>query len=84
MTTEVCLTLQFVVEYLMCSCHVNSHVTLLPVVLGAKRGVLWQDLPEFFEDNMATWMTHFQTLLSTNNTLLISEVMTWNFLWTFF
>jgi len=45
------------------------------VVLGAKCGVLWQDLPEFFEDNMATWMTHFQTLLSTNNPLLISAVI---------
>ncbi|KAK9881974.1 hypothetical protein WA026_018163 [Henosepilachna vigintioctopunctata] len=26
----------------------------------------YQDLPEFFEDNMATWMTHFHTLLTTN------------------
>lgn len=24
----------------------------------------FQDLPEFFEDNMETWMTHFLTLLS--------------------
>lgn len=24
----------------------------------------FQDLPEFFEDNMKTWMTHFLTLLS--------------------
>jgi len=31
-------------------------------------------LPEFFEDNMATWMTHFQTLLTTNNALLVTEV----------
>lgn len=23
----------------------------------------YQDLPEFFEDNMETWMTHFLTLL---------------------
>ncbi|RZC37968.1 exportin-2 [Asbolus verrucosus] len=26
----------------------------------------YQDLPEFFEDNMATWMSHFHTLLTTN------------------
>ncbi|ELU00355.1 hypothetical protein CAPTEDRAFT_165697 [Capitella teleta] len=30
----------------------------------------FQDLPEFFEDNMATWMTHFHTLLTTDNKLL--------------
>lgn len=24
----------------------------------------FQDLPEFFEDNMATWMTNFHTLLT--------------------
>lgn len=26
----------------------------------------FQDLPEFFEDNMETWMTHFLTLLNFN------------------
>ena len=26
----------------------------------------YQDLPEFFEDNMETWMTHFLTLLGLN------------------
>ena len=30
----------------------------------------YQDLPEFFEDNMETWMTHFHALLSMDNKLL--------------
>ena len=33
-----------------------------------------QDLPEFFEDNMVTWMNHFHTLLTTSNTLLTNQV----------
>ncbi|GAB6029149.1 Exportin-2 [Chamberlinius hualienensis] len=31
-----------------------------------------QDLPEFFEDNMATWMKHFLTLLGFKSDLLIT------------
>ncbi|KAK4290993.1 hypothetical protein Pmani_036148 [Petrolisthes manimaculis] len=31
-----------------------------------------QDLPEFFEDNMAVWMEHFLTLLDFNSPLLVS------------
>jgi exportin-2 (importin alpha re-exporter) len=30
----------------------------------------FQDLPEFFEDNMGTWMNHFHTLLTVDNKLL--------------
>ena len=30
----------------------------------------YQDLPEFFEDNMTTWMNHFHLLLSMDNKLL--------------
>lgn len=30
----------------------------------------YQDLPEFFEDNMEKWMTHFLTLLTKDNPLL--------------
>jgi len=30
----------------------------------------YQDLPEFFEDNMETWMNHFHSLLSMDNKLL--------------
>jgi len=33
----------------------------------------YQDLPEFFEDNMKVWMTHFHTLLSLNNDLLKTD-----------
>ncbi|CAK8690429.1 unnamed protein product [Clavelina lepadiformis] len=33
----------------------------------------YQDLPEFFEDNMETWMTHFHSLLTTDNLLLHTE-----------
>ena len=32
----------------------------------------YQDLPEFFEDNIETWMTHFLNLLETDNKLLHS------------
>lgn len=33
----------------------------------------WQDLPEFFEENMETWMPNFRKLLSYKNPLLIDE-----------
>lgn len=33
-----------------------------------------QDLPEFFEDNMETWMTHFHNLLTLDNKLLQTDV----------
>ena len=33
-----------------------------------------QDLPEYFEDNMATWMDNFHPLLATDNKLLESDV----------
>lgn len=33
----------------------------------------FQDLPEFFEDNMDTWMKHFLTLLTTDNKLLQTQ-----------
>lgn len=33
----------------------------------------FQDLPEFFEDNMATWMGHFHTLLTSDNKLLQTQ-----------
>ncbi|XP_045624076.1 exportin-2 isoform X1 [Procambarus clarkii] len=32
-----------------------------------------QDLPEFFEDNMAVWMEHFLTLLNFTSPLLVSQ-----------
>lgn len=33
-----------------------------------------QDLPEFFEDNMETWMTNFHALLTLDNKLLQTNV----------
>ncbi|CAH1253654.1 CSE1L [Branchiostoma lanceolatum] len=33
----------------------------------------FQDLPEFFEDNMQTWMTGFHTLLQLDNKLLMTD-----------
>ncbi|XP_071494645.1 exportin-2-like [Diadema antillarum] len=33
----------------------------------------YQDLPEYFEDNMETWMTHFLKLLTGDNVLLHSK-----------
>lgn len=33
----------------------------------------YQDLPEFFEDNLDTWMTHFKTLLTVDNKLLKTD-----------
>eukprot|EP00096_Caligus_rogercresseyi_P000645 TRINITY_DN11117_c0_g1_i1.p1 TRINITY_DN11117_c0_g1~~TRINITY_DN11117_c0_g1_i1.p1 ORF type:complete len:974 (-),score=386.32 TRINITY_DN11117_c0_g1_i1:7-2928(-) len=33
----------------------------------------YQDLPEFFEDNINVWMTHFLTLLTSDNDLLKTE-----------
>lgn len=32
-----------------------------------------QDLPEFFEDNMAVWMEHFLTLINFTSPLLVSD-----------
>ena len=37
---------------------------------------IWlQDLPEFFEDNMATWMNYFHILLAADPKLLVSDVI---------
>ncbi|XP_072017606.1 exportin-2-like [Amphiura filiformis] len=33
----------------------------------------FQDLPEYFEDNMQTWMAHFHTLLVDENKLLVTN-----------
>ena len=58
----------------MCSFQL-ADIELFPFHIAHVTCKMLQDLPEFFEDNMATWMTHFQTLLSTNNPLLVTEVM---------
>ena len=33
----------------------------------------YQDLPEFFEDNMSTWMPRFHSLLTLDNKLLVTD-----------
>ena len=38
----------------------------------------FQDLPEFFEDNMETWFTHFLTLLSFDIKELHTQVPNFN------
>lgn len=37
--------------------------------------IIIQDLPEFFEDNMETWMTNFHLLLTLDNKLLQTDVI---------
>ena len=37
----------------------------------------YQDLPEYFEDNMQTWMDSFYTLLMFNSKLLQTDVNSW-------
>lgn len=39
--------------------------------------LITQDLPEFFEDNMETWMTNFHGLLTLDNKLLQTDVSFW-------
>ena len=41
--------------------------------------VCLQDLPEYFEDNMASWMDNFHPLLATDNKLLETEVSALSF-----
>jgi len=38
---------------------------------------VFQDLPEFFEDNMKCWMEHFHTLLTTDHNMLSNQVSHW-------
>lgn len=42
--------------------------------------IITQDLPEFFEDNMETWMTNFHGLLTLDNKLLQTDVSCISFL----
>lgn len=63
----------------LCSAHANNPANLKviyhSVLLCCKLfySLNFQDLPEFFEDNMPTWMTHFHTLLTINADLIPSE-----------
>lgn len=52
-------------------------VKYLPMTV---RCIITQDLPEFFEDNMETWMTNFHGLLTLDNKLLQTDVSRISFL----
>uniref|UniRef100_A0A8B9IC92 Exportin-2 n=1 Tax=Anser brachyrhynchus TaxID=132585 RepID=A0A8B9IC92_9AVES len=65
----------------LCSTHANDasalKVLFSSLVLIAKLfySLNFQDLPEFFEDNMETWMTNFHTLLTLDNKLLQTDLV---------
>nr|XP_010309948.1 PREDICTED: exportin-2 isoform X2 [Balearica regulorum gibbericeps] len=65
----------------LCSTHANDasalKVLFSSLILIAKLfySLNFQDLPEFFEDNMETWMTNFHTLLTLDNKLLQTDLV---------
>lgn len=61
--------------YRICSAYIKdiNENLLLNVTL------FWQDLPEFFEDNMEVWMRNFHTLLNANVPALQTTVIFINF-----
>ena len=44
------------------------------MVVMCEQFAYFQDLPEFFEDNMSTWMAGFHALMVTDQKLLESDV----------
>ncbi|XP_010123038.1 PREDICTED: exportin-2 isoform X2 [Chlamydotis macqueenii] len=65
----------------LCSTHANDasalKVLFSSLILIAKLfySLNFQDLPEFFEDNMETWMTNFHSLLTLDNKLLQTDLV---------
>ncbi|KAM9372228.1 exportin-2 isoform 1-T1 [Phaethornis superciliosus] len=65
----------------LCSTHANDasalKVLFSSLILIAKLfySLNYQDLPEFFEDNMETWMTNFHSLLTLDNKLLQTDLV---------
>ncbi|KAF2980496.1 hypothetical protein EK904_000600 [Melospiza melodia maxima] len=63
----------------LCSTHANDasalKILFSSLILIAKLfySLNFQDLPEFFEDNMETWMTNFHSLLTLDNKLLQTD-----------
>lgn len=49
------------------------------LIKSLKSMIILQDLPEFFEDNMETWMNNFHTLLTLDNKLLQTDVSNLNY-----
>ncbi|ESP05357.1 hypothetical protein LOTGIDRAFT_205558 [Lottia gigantea] len=66
----------FVVTMGLAETHANDPVALkvifssILLICKIFYSLNFQDLPEHFEDNMSTWMTHFLTLLSKDNKIL--------------
>uniref|UniRef100_A0A4W3IGC0 Exportin-2 n=1 Tax=Callorhinchus milii TaxID=7868 RepID=A0A4W3IGC0_CALMI len=75
------LTVLFKTTIELCRTHakdVNAlKVLFSSLVLIAKLfySLNFQDLPEFFEDNMETWMTNFHSLLTLDNKLLQTDLV---------
>uniref|UniRef100_A0A8C9PEW2 Exportin-2 n=1 Tax=Spermophilus dauricus TaxID=99837 RepID=A0A8C9PEW2_SPEDA len=65
----------------LCSTHANDasalRILFSSLILISKLfySLNFQDLPEFFEDNMETWMNHFHTLLTLDNKLLQTDLV---------
>ncbi|XP_010190560.1 PREDICTED: exportin-2 isoform X2 [Mesitornis unicolor] len=65
----------------LCSTHANDasalKILFSSLILIAKLfySLNFQDLPEFFEDNMETWMTNFHSLLTLDNKLLQTDLV---------
>uniref|UniRef100_G3W7P8 Exportin-2 n=1 Tax=Sarcophilus harrisii TaxID=9305 RepID=G3W7P8_SARHA len=65
----------------LCSTHANDasalKVLFSSLILIAKLfySLNFQDLPEFFEDNMETWMNNFHSLLTLDNKLLQTDLV---------
>nr|XP_021524807.1 exportin-2 [Aotus nancymaae] len=63
----------------LCSTHANDasalRILFSSLILISKLfySLNFQDLPEFFEDNMETWMNNFHTLLTLDNKLLQTD-----------
>ncbi|XP_006881683.1 PREDICTED: exportin-2 isoform X2 [Elephantulus edwardii] len=65
----------------LCSTHANDvsalKILFSSLILISKLfySLNFQDLPEFFEDNMETWMNNFHTLLTLDNKLLQTDLV---------
>uniref|UniRef100_A0A8D1SZQ5 Exportin-2 n=1 Tax=Sus scrofa TaxID=9823 RepID=A0A8D1SZQ5_PIG len=65
----------------LCSTHANDasalRILFSSLILISKLfySLNFQDLPEFFEDNMETWMNNFHTLLTLDNKLLQTDLV---------
>uniref|UniRef100_A0A8C5KQQ8 Exportin-2 n=1 Tax=Jaculus jaculus TaxID=51337 RepID=A0A8C5KQQ8_JACJA len=65
----------------LCNTHANDasalRILFSSLILISKLfySLNFQDLPEFFEDNMETWMNNFHTLLTLDNKLLQTDLV---------